>query len=87
VPGPARQRVEHTPEGDYVVRDEAGDVTVVPPFNTEVLIAVQCDRCGRFGGDVSRMDNGGWTCSGEDSVDACGEAARLETWDRRHEKS
>jgi hypothetical protein len=87
VPGPEFELVELTPEGEYVVRAEAGDVTVVPPFIAEAFIAVQCDRCGRFGGDVSRMDDGGWTCSAENSADACGEAARLETWDRRHEES
>jgi hypothetical protein len=86
VPGPELELVELTPEGEYVLRGASGDVTVAPPFNTEAFIAVQCDRCGRFGGDVSHMDDGGWTCSGEDSADACGEAAKLEAWDRRHEE-
>src|SRR5205807_8575282 len=86
VPGPELELVELTPDGEFVLRDESGSVSVVPPFNTEVYVAVQCQRCRRFGGDVSAMDAGGWTCYGEDGEGACRKAKDLEAWDRRHEE-
>lgn len=86
VPGPELELVELTPDGEFVLRDESGSVSIVPPFNGEVYVAVQCQRCRRFGGDVSRMDDGKWTCSAGDSEGACRKAKDLETWDRRHEE-
>ena len=86
VPGPDLEFVEVTLDGDFVLRDDTGAISVHPPFAADVWVAVQCDRCRRFGGDVWHMGDGRWTCRGENARYACKEGAILEAWDRRYEE-
>jgi len=72
--GPELEFVEKAPEGEFVLRDDAGNVKVVVPFNSPGYVEVQCDRCGRFGGDVSLDDVGRWTCFAYDSDPSCRKA-------------
>jgi hypothetical protein len=64
-----------TGNAEAVLRDEHNEVTV----HEVVEIEAQCERCGRFGRDVSPASpNGPWACYGTANANACSEAAEKE---------
>jgi hypothetical protein len=68
--------VRFTAEGDYVLRDEHGDVCLFEESSLRERVEIRCDFCGRWVTHAAPVSAGSWSswmCHGGTS--ACDETA------------